>query len=208
MTFTRRELLERCAAFGAITLASSIPLSALASAWDDAEKKRTPTPFCELGPFYKRQAPNTSTLRAPGDAGMPLALSGTVYDIRGAVVPDAKLEIWQTDNDGHYDIDGYRYRAVLEPGAKGAYALESVMPGHYPTRVCQHVHYLVTAPGHKPLITQLYFATDPVFEGNPDKNYARDPLITSRELILPVVIKGDPKQITAAVNFDLVMETL
>jgi len=208
MTFTRRELLERCAAFGAITLASSIPLSALASAWDEAEKKRTPTPFCELGPFYKRQAPNTSTLRAPGDAGMPLALSGTVYDIRGAVVPDAKLEIWQTDNDGHYDIDGYRYRAVLEPGAKGAYALESVMPGHYPTRVCQHVHYLVTAPGHKPLITQLYFATDPVFEGNPDKNYARDPLITSRELILPVVIKGDPKQITAAVNFDLVMETL
>jgi len=208
MTFTRRELLERCAAFGAITLASSIPLSALASAWDDAEKKRTPTPFCELGPFYKRQAPNTSMLRAPGDSGMPLALSGVVYDVRGAVVPDAKLEIWQTDNDGHYDIDGYRYRAVLEPGAKGAYAIESVMPGHYPTRVCQHVHYLVTAPGHKPLITQLYFATDPVFEGNPDKNYSRDPLITSRELILPVVIKGDPKQITAAVNFDLVMETL
>jgi len=208
MTFTRRELLERCAAFGAITLASSIPLSALASAWDDAEKKKTPTPSCELGPFYKRQAPNTSMLRAPGDSGMPLALSGMVYDVRGQIVPDAKLEIWQTDNDGHYDIDGYRYRAVLEPGAKGAYAIESVMPGHYPTRVCQHVHYLVTAPGHKPLITQLYFATDPVFEGNPDKNYTRDPLITSRELVLPVVIKGDPKQMIAAVNFDLVMETL
>ena len=208
MTFTRRELLERCAAFGAVTLASSIPLSALASAWDDAEKKKTPTPFCELGPFYKRQAPNTSALRAPGDSGMPLALSGTVYDVRGAIIPDAKLEIWQTDNDGHYDIDGYRYRTLLEPGAKGAYAIETVMPGHYPTRVCQHVHYLVTAPGHKPLITQLYFATDPVFEGNPDKNYTRDPLITSRELIVPVVIKGDPKQITAAVNFDLVLETL
>jgi catechol 1,2-dioxygenase len=208
MTFTRRELLERCAAFGAVTLASSIPLSALASAWDEAEKKKMPTPFCELGPFYKRQAPNTSMLRAAGDSGMPLALSGTVYDVRGQIVPDAKLEIWQTDNDGHYDIDGYRYRAVLEPGAKGAYAIESVMPGHYPTRVCQHVHYLVTAPGHKPLITQLYFATDPVFEGNPDKNYTRDPLITSRELVLPVVIKGDPKQMIAAVNFDLVMETL
>ena len=208
MTFTRRELLERCAAFGAVTLASSIPLSALASAWDEAEKKRTPTPFCELGPFYKRQAPNTSTLRAPGDSGMPLSLSGVVYDVRGQIVPDAKLEIWQTDNDGHYDIEGYRYRTILEPGAKGSYAIESVMPGHYPTRVCQHVHYLVTAPGHKPLITQLYFATDPVFEGNPDKNYTRDPLITSRELIVPVVIKGDPKQITAAVNFDLVLETL
>jgi hypothetical protein len=70
------------------------------------------------------------------------------------------------------------------------------------------VHYLVTAPGHKPLITQLYFATDPVFDGDPEKNFKRDPLISSRELVRPVVIKGDPKQIIAAVNFDLVMETL
>ncbi len=208
MSFTRRELLERCAALGAITLCTSIPLSSLAYAWDEAEKKRTPTPFCELGPFYKREAPNTSRLRAPGDSGMPLLLSGTIYDVRGEVVPDAKLEIWQTDNDGHYDIAGYRYRAVLEPGAKASYAIETVMPGHYPQRVCQHVHYLVTAPGHKPLITQMYFATDPVFDGDPDKNYTRDPLITSRELVRPVMIKGDPKQMVAAVHFDLVMETL
>jgi len=27
--------------------------------------------------------------------------------------------------------------------------------------VCQHVHYLVTALGHKTLVTELYFATDP-----------------------------------------------
>jgi protocatechuate 3,4-dioxygenase beta subunit len=208
MNFTRRELLERCAAFGALTLATSLPLSALATEWDEAEKKRQPTPFCELGPFYKREAPHTSAMRAPGDSGMPLAVSGVVYNTRGDVVPDAKVEIWQTDNDGHYDIEGYRYRALLEPGTMGSYAIESVMPGHYPTRVCQHVHYLITAPGHKTLITQLYFATDPVFEGNPDKNFSRDPLITSRELVRPVMIKDDPKQIIAAVNFDLVMETL
>jgi len=208
MNFTRRELLERCAALGALTLVTQRPLSALAMAWDEAEKKRQPTPFCELGPFYKREGPNTSTLRKPGDACMPLTVSGVVYDTRGAIVPDAKLEIWQTDNDGHYDIEGYRYRALVMPRQKGSYSIDTVMPGHYPTRVCQHVHYLVTAPGHKPLITQLYFATDPVFEGNPDKNYTRDPLITSRELIRPVVIKGEPKQIIAAVNFDLVMETL
>ena len=208
MNLTRRELLERCAVFGSLTLATSMPLSTFATVWDEAEKKRQPTPFCELGPFYKRQAPHTSNLRAPGDSGMPLTVSGVVYSTRGDAIPDAKLEIWQTDNFGHYDIEGYRYRAVLEPGTKGSYAIESVMPGHYPTRVCQHVHYLVTAPGHKPLITQLYFATDPVFEGNPDKNFTRDPLITSRELVRPVMIKGDPNQIVAAVNFDLVMEAL
>lgn len=207
MKLNRRELLERCAAFGTITLVSSIPLSALAAAWDDAEKKQ-PTPFCELGPFYKREAPHTTTLRAPGDAGLPLTLSGVIYDVRGEIVPDAKLEVWQTDHAGHYDIEGYRYRTLLDPGAKGSYAIESVMPGHYPQRVCQHVHYLVTAPGHKPVVTQLYFATDPVFDGDPGKNYTRDPLITSRELVRPVVIQGAPGQIVAAVNFDLVMETL
>ena len=207
MNFTRRELLERCVVFGAVTVASTVSLPTLAEAWDAAEKKK-PTPWCELGPFYKREAPHSSMLRAPGDAGMPLTLSGVAYNTRGETVPDAKLEIWQADNDGHYDVDGYRFRALLEPGPKGAYAIESVIPEHYPDRVCQHVHYLVTAPGLKPLITQMYFATDPVFDGNPDKNYTRDPLCTSRELVRPVVIKGDPKQIVAAVTFDLVLETL
>jgi protocatechuate 3,4-dioxygenase beta subunit len=208
MKFTRRELLERCAAYGAVTLVTSMPLAAVATEWEEAQKRRTPTPYCELGPFYKREAPNASLLRAPGDAGIPLALSGAVYNTRGEIVPDAKVEIWQTDNDGHYDVEGYRYRTLLRPGSKGSYAIESVIPGHYPDRVCQHVHYLTTAPGHQPLITQMYFATDPVFEGNPDKNYTRDPLISSRELVRPVMIKSDGKQLVSVVTFDLVMETL
>ena len=56
MTIGRRELLERCLAFGSLTIAGATSLSAVASAWDDAEK-RQPTAWCELGPFYKRQAP-------------------------------------------------------------------------------------------------------------------------------------------------------
>jgi protocatechuate 3,4-dioxygenase beta subunit len=205
---TRRELLERCVVSGALVLTTSLSLPALAAEWNESEKKRKPTPYCELGPFYKREAPHTSTLRAPGDAGMPLALSGVVYDTRGEIVPDAKVEIWQTDIDGHYDIDGYRFRALLTPGPKGAYAIDSIVPGHYPSRVCQHVHFLTTAPGLKPLITQMYFATDPVFEGNPDENYTRDPLINSRDLVRPVMIKSDAQQSIAVVTFDLVMETV
>jgi protocatechuate 3,4-dioxygenase beta subunit len=82
------------------------------------------------------------------------------------------------------------------------------MPGHYPARVCQHIHYLVRAEGCKPLITQLYFATDPVFDGDPDKNFQRDDLIWSRELVRPVMLKGDPKDVSAAVNFEIVLEGL
>ena len=145
-------------------------------------------------------------LRGAHDPGMAMSVAGIVYNVKGEILRDATVEVWQTDNAGHYDNEGYRYRAILQPDQKGGYAFDSVLPGHYPDRVCQHVHYLVTAPGHKPLVTQLYFATDPVFEGNPDKNFKRDPLITSRELVRPVVIKENPQQIVAAVNFDIVLE--
>lgn len=101
---------------------------------------------------------------------------------------------------------GNRYRAVLESNDKGEYALDSVVPGHYPARVCQHVHFVVQAAGCKPLVTEMYFATDPVFEGDPDANYHRDPLITSRDLVRPVSLKGKPGDIHAEVRFDLVLE--
>jgi protocatechuate 3,4-dioxygenase beta subunit len=208
MTWTRRELLEKCVALGVVTLATPASLSTVAAAWDAADNKRAPTPFCELGPFYRRDAPHGSVMRTPADAGMPLSLAGVVYSTNGEILPDAKVEIWQTDHFGHYDIDGYRFRTALQPDDKGTYRVESVLPGHYPGRVCQHVHYLISAPGHKPLITQLYFASDPVFDGDPDKNFTRDPLISSRELVRPVMVKEDQKQMIAAVHFDLVLKRL
>jgi len=66
----------------------------------------------------------------------------------------------------------------------------------------------VSAPGHKPLTTQLYFATDPVFEGDPEHNYTRDPLIRSSELVRPVVLAGDPSEMYAMVDFEIVVERL
>ncbi len=147
-------------------------------------------------------------MRAAGDPGLPIAISGKVFDTRGNIVQGAKLEIWQADHHGRYDLDGYRYRTALFSDQAGKYAFDSVMPGHYPARVCQHVHYIVTAPGHKALTTQLYFATDPVFEGDPVRNYTRDPLILKSELVRPVTLTGDPKDIHAAVNFEIVLERL
>ena len=82
------------------------------------------------------------------------------------------------------------------------------MPGHYPDRVAQHVHYMVKASGCKPLVTQLYFATDPAFHGDPDHNFSNDPLVHSRELVRPVLLTGDPKDPMARVTFELCLERL
>jgi protocatechuate 3,4-dioxygenase beta subunit len=202
---SRREMLQKSLALGSIAIISSCPPSAMLHALEQNEQRK-PTPRNELGPFYKRLAPDTTHLRAPGDPGMPLVVSGQVYGTRGEKLSGAIVEVWQTDHLGHYDVEGYRYRAKLTADATATYTFDSVMPGHYPGRVCQHIHYLVTAPGHKPLVTQLYFATDPVFEGDPDKNFNRDPLIQTRELVRPVTLAGDPKDIVAKVQFELCME--
>ena len=208
---TRRDVLHKCVALGSVAIASQFSPEAMLAAFQEHEKQlRNPTPPNALGPFYKRLTPLNSTLCAPGDPGMPLSLFGQVFDTRGDIVPGATIEIWQTNHQGYYDLDGYRYRGKLQVDKSGTYSFESVIPGHYPdkSRVCQHVHYVVAAPEHKTLVTQLYFATDPVFEGDPQKNYARDPLIQTPELIRPVMLTGDPNEVHAKVQFELCLERL
>jgi protocatechuate 3,4-dioxygenase beta subunit len=202
---SRRDLLEKSIALGMVSLAAGLTPATIVAAGDDPVP-RPRTPADVLGPFYKKHAPDTRALRIAGDPGMPLAISGAVLSTRGEPLPEATVEVWHTDHLGRYDIDGYRYRARLQAAADGKYAFDSIMPGHYPDRVCQHVHYLVMAPGHRALVTQLYFATDPVFEGDPGRNFGRDPLITSPDLVRPVMLAGDPGDVRAVVSFDLVLE--
>jgi protocatechuate 3,4-dioxygenase beta subunit len=206
---TRRSILHKCLALGSLTVASGFSAEALFAAFQEREKQfRKPTPPTSVGPFYKRLAPRSDVLRAPGDPGLPLLVSGQVFDPRGGVLLDATIEIWQANHSGHYDTEGYRYRAKLPLDGSGSYKFDSVIPGHYPDRVCQHIHYLVAAPGHKTLVTELYFATDPVFEGDPQKNFAREPNIQTPELIRPVLLAGEPEAIHAAVRFELCLERL
>jgi len=205
MHLPRRELIARAIETGALVLAAPLPLGALSRAL--ADPVRTATPAAVLGPFYRRLAPRTIVTYRPGDPGMPLRVKGTVYSTRGNKLPGAQIEIWQANGAGFYDTAGDRYRATEHANVLGDYLLMTAMPGHYPGRVCQHVHYLVRAEGHKPLVTQLFFATDTVFEGDPNKNFTRDPLITSRDLVRPVTVSDQPNAITASVDFDLVLET-
>ena len=204
--WSRRDVIRQCLAAGVLVVPAGWGEAEVLHAWFEAQGQREPTPHVEMGPFYKRRAPATAMMRQTGDPGMPLTVTGRVIGVHGDAVSNATIEVWQADHGGLYDLDGYRFRAALTPGASGAYGFESIMPGHYPARVARHVHYFVTAPGHKPLTTQLYFASDEVFEGNPDRHFKKDPLITSRSLVRPVTLTGTPAAGLAKVEFELVLE--
>jgi protocatechuate 3,4-dioxygenase beta subunit len=200
----------RALAFGSLRVASDIGMIAGISALEAQERHASlkPTQWNEIGPFYKRLAPNKRNLRESNDPGLPLTVSGQIFNTRGEILPFAEIEVWHADTEGHYDLDGYRYRAKLTTDSQAKYSFSSIMPGHYPSRVCQHVHYEIQAPGHKALVTQLYFATDPAFEGDPKHNYSRDPLILSSDLIRPVMLISEGNAIKANVVFELVLERL
>lgn len=202
---SRRELVERCLSAGALFLAPALPLAVATPLFAD-EAARAVTPPNELGPFYKKKAPRTTTLAPEGAVGVPLTVDGVVLDTRGELLQGAVLELWHASSAGLYDNEGYLYRAAVEAGPKGAYEFRTVLPGHYVGRVCQHIHYMVTAPGHKPLVTQLYFATDPAFDGDPDRNFRKDPLITSRELVRPVALSAEGATVRARVRFEVCLE--
>jgi protocatechuate 3,4-dioxygenase beta subunit len=208
-SFSRRDVLRMCTAFGALTLATPLSVDAALDLIQAAEDRGScPTPTTVMGPFFKKSAPRTPVLRTASDPGLPLSVKGRVSDVGGDDLDGAMIEVWHADHFGRYDIEGYRFRATLVASRVGEYEFDSVMPGHYPDRVAQHVHYLVRAPGHKPLVTQLYFATDQVFEGNPAKNFHRDPLVPSLDVVRPVILTGDPQGVHVSVVFDLCLKRL
>lgn len=120
----------------------------------------------DLGPFYVKDAPRQGDLcSASGEDGR-LAISGRVL---GA--PDCKplagatIEVWQADAQGRYtqvsrerkDDPRCLLRATLTSDAGGRYAYRTIPAGEYPGRP-RHIHYRVSAPGYRTLVTQLYFA--------------------------------------------------
>lgn len=199
-------MIEQSIVRGSLIAAGSLSAPALLAAWQQGEQNaHKPTPSEVLGPFYRKGAPNTAVLHRPGDPGFPLQVTGKLLNTRGEKVPNATIEVWHSDHAGLYDVLGYRYRAKLLIEEASEYTLKTILPGHYPDRPAQHIHYLISAPGHKTLITQAYFATDPFFEGDVDRNYAKRNIVSHRDLVRPVRLyeQGTPR---AEITFDIVLE--
>ena len=204
---SRRDLFQKCLASGLLVVAAPLGDLEAWAAWDaQAGATTKPTPPNVLGPFYKRNSPVRTALYPHGEPGLSLTVSGRVIDTAGNVIPRASIEIWQADHAGHYDLDEFLGRGQFVAAGDGGYTFDTKMPGHYPTRKAQHIHYLVNADGYKPLVTQLYFATDPAFGGDPARNFNSDPLVGNPELIRPVELRGDTATLSARVAFELRLE--
>lgn len=126
-----------------------------------------PTPRDALGPFYKPGMAEAGDICRSG-RGARLRVEGVVTGgpdcrpLAGAIV-----DVWQADGAGEYTlVDANRrddrdclLRGIVKSDAEGRYAFLAVMPGEYPGRP-RHIHYRVSAAGHRTLVTQAYFAPE------------------------------------------------
>lgn len=151
-----------------------------------------PTPSCvdddeptlqqSEGPFFTPNSPNKRNLAADSPGGIPFLVGGLVVDTSCTPIPNALIEIWQTDENGEYDAVGYRMRGHQTSNADGAWWFETILPGLYPGRT-RHFHFKVQRADGTVLTTQLYFPGEP---GND-----RDRIFDARLLLETGGAQGD-----------------
>ncbi len=141
-----------------------------------------------LGPFHVSGAP---ALAYGGDMkrhyGGPLLLAeGVIKDTSGNPIEGAEIDIWQTAPNGLYasqddEQDTFSFHGLMTVGEDGKYAFTTVKPVEYTVpsdgpvgdilRACgrhpwrpSHLHYIVTAPGYRPLVTEIFPDDDPYLD--------------------------------------------
>lgn len=140
-----------------------------------------------LGPFFVEGSPEIGRGGdlAFGAAGEPCWVEGTVTDTTGAPVAGARLEVWEADDDGFYDVqydDGRTAaRGHLVTGERGEYAFWAITPTPYPIphdgpvgellaatgrspMRASHLHFLVSAPGMRTLVTHIFVGGDELLD--------------------------------------------
>jgi protocatechuate 3,4-dioxygenase beta subunit len=154
-----------------------------------------PTPACDdsddptlaqtEGPYFTPDSPQRASLLEAGMDGRRLVVAGTVLTTDCRPVQRALLDFWQADDAGQYDNQGYRLRGHQFSDAKGAWRLETIVPGLYTGRT-RHIHVKVQAPDGPVLTTQLYFPGEPAND--------RDGIFRPELLLADVHDRGDTRQ--------------
>ncbi|MEM6387371.1 MAG: dioxygenase [Pseudomonadota bacterium] len=141
-----------------------------------------------LGPFHISGAPDIPfgfDMKRHYEGEVLLA-RGRVTDPDGAPIDGAKIDIWQTAPNGLYssqdeEQDTYSFHGIITTGADGGYGFTTVKPvsytvptdgpvgdilratGRHPWRP-SHLHYIVTADGFRPLVTEIFPDDDPYLD--------------------------------------------
>jgi protocatechuate 3,4-dioxygenase beta subunit len=167
-----------------ILLSDTLGLSALVNGLHDRTALEEATHTSLLGPFFRENAPRLEAgaqIANKVTPGTEVALWGKVTNVRGEPLANAQVSVWQTGADGLYDIQvdasGTDYRGVFTTDTQGNYALRTVRPigysipmdgpvgklvndqGRHGMRPA-HIHFLVSAPGYRELVTALYVKGD------------------------------------------------
>jgi hydroxyquinol 1,2-dioxygenase len=157
-----------------------------------------------LGPFHTEQAPEIDPGGdvTGGASGMPCWVEGVVIDVEGRPVPHARIEVWEADDQGYYDVqygdDRVAARAHLTTDASGGYRFWALKPTPYPIpddgpvgvmlravgrspMRASHLHFVVTARGYRRLVTHIFVEGDAQLDLGDSVFGVRDSLIKNFE---------------------------
>jgi protocatechuate 3,4-dioxygenase beta subunit len=173
-----------------VLLSDTLGLSALVNAVQDKKKGGKGTQSSLLGPFYRQDSPMMELGQsiATKTKAPEVCLFGRITDPAGKPIPNASIEIWQTDDDGDYDLQKHDpsimdLRGHFYSDSDGRYYLRSVVPRGYSIpldgpvgsmihaqgrdgRRPAHIHFLVGAPGYHEVATALYMTGDSHLEAD------------------------------------------
>ncbi|KAH7070383.1 Intradiol ring-cleavage dioxygenase [Paraphoma chrysanthemicola] len=143
-----------------------------------------PTATAILGPFYRHNAPKLSmgaciVAEETNKQGDRTWMHGTITDFTtGKPIEGVVIDVWHTAPNGLYeqqdpDQPEMNLRGTFTTGKDGKYDFYCLRPVPYPIpydgpagKVLQaldrhpyrpaHIHFLLKAPGYKPIVTQIF----------------------------------------------------
>ena len=167
-----------------ILLSDTLGLSSLINSLHDRRATENGTKTSLLGPFYRQDSPQRKLGEsiASDPKGHEICIYGRVTDSAGKGIPNASVQIWQTDDEGVYDLQRndpsvMDLRGWYHCDPEGGYHLRTVRPlgymipmdgpvgdmiraqGRHGFRPA-HIHFLIGAPGYRELVTALYLRSD------------------------------------------------
>ena len=159
----------------------------------DAINHRSPDGATEstiFGPFYREGAPElpTGATISQDDRGEPVVVTGRVLSTDGTPIPDALLDIWETDENGLYEQQDpeqpdMNLRGKFRTDHEGRYCFVGIKPvsyaipddgpvgqmlrslGRHPFRPA-HIHLLISARGFAPVTTHLFVKGGPYLDSD------------------------------------------